>query len=220
MNRYRRLSDGEFDVWFNNLVQFVVKMTGGSDPVWTHIQAAEVTALSAAFTAWHAAYQAVLTPHTPGQTAAKNEARTAANKEISSFYRRFIEHPAVTLEQLMDAGFQPPNPHTPDAAPATYPEAEADSSVIRQIAIRYRDKGAVSRAKPPKVHGAEIRWAILDRKPADENELTAGGFDTASPFTLSFTESRRGKRVYFALRWESRTNLKCPWSEIYSAVIP
>jgi hypothetical protein len=187
--------------------------------VWTHIPAAEAAALNA-FTAWHTAYQATLTPHAPGQTAAKNEAREAVYREIGSFYRRFIEHPAVTLEQFMDAGFQPPSPRTPDAAPATYPEAEADSSVIRQLTIRYRDKGAVSRAKPHKVHGAEIRWAILDREPADENELAASDFDTASPFTLSFTESQRGKRVYFALRWESHTNLKGPWSEIYSAIIP
>jgi hypothetical protein len=218
------MKDAEFDVWFGNLVQYVLKMisagAGGSAPVWTHILAAEAAALNAAFTAWHTVYGATLTPHTPGQTAAKNEAREAANREISSFYRRFIEHPAVTLEQLMDAGFQPPSPRTPDAAPATYPEAETDSSVIRQLTIHFRDKGSRSRAKPPKVHGAEIRWAILDREPADENELTASDFDTASPFTLTFTESQRGKRVYFALRWESSTNLKGPWSEIYSAIIP
>jgi hypothetical protein len=214
------MKDAEFDVWFYKLIQYVLNMTSGSAPIWTHIPAAETEALSATYTAWHTAYQAVLTTHTPGQTAAKNEARAASNKEISSFYRRFIEHPAVTLEQLMDAGFQPPSPRTPDVPPATYPEAEADSSVIRQLTIHFRDKGAASRAKPPKVHGAEIRWALLDHEPADETELTASDFDTASPFTLTFTESLRGKRVYFVLRWESSTNLKGPWSEIYSAIIP
>jgi hypothetical protein len=33
-------------------------------------------------------------------------------------------------------------------------------------------------------------------------------------------EADRGKRVYFALRWESITNRKGPWSEVYFAVIP
>ncbi|MDR1985746.1 MAG: hypothetical protein LBP88_02090 [Treponema sp.] len=220
MNRYSKMKDGAFDVWFGNMVQYVSKMTGGSAPEWTHIPAEETAALNASYTAWHTAYQATLTPHTPGQTAAKNEARKAGEKEISSFYRRFIEHPAVTLEQLMDAGFQPPSPRTPDAEPVTYPEAEVDSSIIRQLTIHFRDKGAASRAKPPKVHGAEIRWAILDREPVDETELTSSDFDTATPFTLTFTESQRGKRVYFVLRWESHTNLKGPWSEIYNAVIP
>ncbi|MDR2792510.1 MAG: hypothetical protein LBB61_02430 [Treponema sp.] len=62
-------------------------------------------------------------------------------KRGRSFYRRFIEHPAVTPEQLMDAGFQPPAPRTPDVAPAACPEAEADGSVSRQLAIRFRDRG-------------------------------------------------------------------------------
>jgi hypothetical protein len=220
MNRYPKMKDGEFDVWFGNLVQDVSKMTAGSGPAWTHIPATEEAALSAGFAAWYMAYQTVLTPHTPGQTAAKNEARTAGNQEVSSFYRRFIEHPAVTLEQLMDAGFQLPSPCTLDAAPATYPEAETDSPVLRQLTIPYRDQGAASRGKLPKVHGAEIRWALLDQEPADEKELTASGFDTASPFTRTFSESQRGKRVYFVLPGESRTNLKGPWSEMYSAIIP
>jgi hypothetical protein len=78
----------------------------------------------------------------------------------------------------------------------------------------------VGRGKPDKAHGAEIRRSLLDHDPADENELTAGGFDTASPFTLTFSESQRGKRVYFVLRRESHTSLKGPWRGIYSAIIP
>jgi hypothetical protein len=45
-------------------------------------------------------------------------------------------------------------------------------------------------------------------------------FDTATPLTLTFGESQRGQRLYFCLRWESTTNLKGPFGEIYSAVIP
>jgi hypothetical protein len=54
----------------------------------------------------------------------------------------------------------------------------------------------------------------------DVDELLKSDFDTASPFTLKFDESDRGKRLYFCLRWESNTNLKGPYGEIYSAVIP
>jgi hypothetical protein len=70
------------------------------------------------------------------------------------------------------------------------------------------------------VHGAEIRWALLDREPASEHELVNSDFDTASPLTLKFDESRWGKRLYFCLRWESTTKLKGPFGEIYPAVIP
>ena len=50
-------------------------------------------------------------------------------------------------------------------------------------------------------------WII---PPASIEALTHSDFDTASPFTLTFDESDRGKRVYFCLRWESNTNLKGP----------
>jgi hypothetical protein len=40
------------------------------------------------------------------------------------------------------------------------------------------------------------------------------------PVELVFDEGQRGKRVYFAVRWESGAVKKGPESEIYSAVIP
>jgi hypothetical protein len=110
---------------------------------------------------------------------------------------------------------------TPDKVPETRPEAESDSSEIRQLSIHFKDRGAKSKAKPHGVHGAEIRWHIQNEAPEDiEAELVHSDFDTASPFTLVFGEADRGKRVYYALRWESFTNLKGGWSEIYSAIVP
>ena len=64
-----------------------------------------------------------------------------------------------------------------------------------------------------------LRWTA-DYPPASIDELIHSDFDTTSPFTLKFDEADRGKRVYFCLRWESNTNLKGPWGEIYSAIIP
>jgi hypothetical protein len=41
---------------------------------------------------------------------------------------------------------------------------------------------------------------FLDREPDSENELTNSDFDTASPLTLGFAGSQRGKRLYFCVR--------------------
>ena len=71
-----------------------------------------------------------------------------------------------------------------------------------------------------KLHRAAIRRAALDRPPARLNELANSGFAIAAPFTLTFDEADRGKWVYFCLRWESATNLKGPFGEIGSAIIP
>jgi hypothetical protein len=37
---------------------------------------------------------------------------------------------------------------------------------------------------------------------------------------LTFEEDERGKKVYFAVRWESGAGKKGLWSDIYSAIIP
>jgi hypothetical protein len=106
------------------------------------------------------------------------------------------------------------------SAPASFPEADVITSIIRQLTIIFWDSITKKRAKPYGVHGAEILWAILDHEPASIKELVNSDFDTASPFTLVFDENERGKRVYFCLRWETTTNLKGPVSPIYSAIIP
>ncbi|MDR1030449.1 MAG: hypothetical protein LBL76_06205 [Treponema sp.] len=92
--------------------------------------------------------------------------------------------------------------------------------MIRWIIIYFWDSLTKKRRKPHGVHGAEIRWAILDHPPSSVSELIHSEFDTAASFILIFDESDRGKRVYFCLRWESTTNLKGPDGEIYSAIIP
>jgi hypothetical protein len=109
---------------------------------------------------------------------------------------------------------------TPAGSPESYPEAEPDTSVIRQVTINFWDSVTKKRGKPYGVHGAEIRWAILDHAPASVDEIVNSGFDTASPFTLKFDENQRGQKVYFCLRWETNTDLKGPFGEIGSAIIP
>jgi hypothetical protein len=105
-------------------------------------------------------------------------------------------------------------------SPKSYPQFIVGTSVLRCLIIAFWDVGSKSKAKPHGVHGAEIRWAILDRPPVSVEELRFSDFDTHSPFKLSFDESDRGKTVYLCLRWESTRGEKGPWSEIVMAVIP
>jgi hypothetical protein len=109
---------------------------------------------------------------------------------------------------------------TPVKPPKTYPEFIVDSSMIRCLTISFWDLGSKSKAKPQGVHGAEIRWAILDKAPLTIDELVHSNFDTSSPFELTFDDTERGKSVYFCLRWESTRGDKGPWSEIVMAIIP
>jgi hypothetical protein len=152
----------------------------------------------------------------------KDDAKVAAKVALRDFANSSMRfNKLMRNEDRLLYGLYPRyGTHTPGAAPTTFPEAEPDTSIIRQVTIRFWDSGSKKRGKPRGVHGAEIRWSLLDHVPSSVDELVNSDFDTASPFTLKFNEAVRGRRLYFCLRWESNTNLKGPYGEIYSAVVP
>jgi hypothetical protein len=128
----------------------------------------------------------------------------------------------VTDEDRVKLGLvvpdETPTPsHDPDTMPVV---VSIDSSVIMRITLHFKDSHRTSRAKPRGIHGAEIRWRILDAPPSTTDELIHSEFATRSSRTFIFEENMRGKTVWFRLRWESNRGQKGPWSELYSAVIP
>ena len=182
----------------------------------------EVTETLAKVTAFLTAWAAYEEVDSTANRVAKDEAKEAAKSAMRDFANSSIRYnKQMKDEDKLVYGIRPVD-RTPTAAgaPESYPEAEPDTSIIRQITINFWDSATKKRGKPHGVHGAEIRWAILDHAPTSVDELSNSDFDTASPFTLKFDESQRGQKVYFCLRWETNTNVKGPYGEIYLAVIP
>jgi hypothetical protein len=183
---------------------------------------ADVTAALGAVDAFLTARAGYEADNSTAKRIAKDEAREAATTAMRDFAHTGLRHNKLMRdEDRLLYGIRPSDrTHTPDSEPGSFPEAEGDTSIPRRVTIHFWDSASGKRGKPHGVHGAEIRWAVLDHPPASIDELIHSDFDTASPFTLHFDEAGRGKRVYFCLRWESNTNLKGPFGEIYSAVIP
>jgi hypothetical protein len=186
---------------------------------WNQTEVTETLALVEAFLAARAAYEGV---DSSQNRLAKDEARAAAQTAMRDFANTSIRHnKKMHYEARLFYGIKPPDTtHTASAEPTSFPEAEGDTGTPREIIIHYWDSETKKRGKGHGIHGAEIRWAALELPPESIDELKNSEFDTASPFTLKFDENMRGKRVYFCLRWENTTNLKGPWSEIYSSIIP
>ena len=182
----------------------------------------EVTAALGAVDAFLTARAAYEADDSTTKRLAKDEAKDAAKSAMRDFAHTGIRHNKLMHdEDRLFYGIHPADStHTLDTAPASSPEAEGDTATPRQVTIHFWDSATKKRAKPHGVHGAEIRWSELDHPPASIDELIHSDFDTASPLTLKFDEADRGKRVYFCLRWESSTNLKGPWGEIGSSIIP
>jgi hypothetical protein len=95
-----------------------------------------------------------------------------------------------------------------------------DTPFPRTVQIKFRGINAPRWGKPEYVHGLECLWVISDTVLAKIEDLLHSSFSTHSPLELTFDEDQRGKRLYFAVRWENGTVKKGPWSDIYSAIIP
>jgi hypothetical protein len=174
-------------------------------------------------TKWVAAWADYLVPSTRTSliTFTKNNARKEYEKPLRLLVKNLESNPRVSDEDRRGMGLIIPS-STKKVIPAatTYPLSTADSSTIRLLKIFFRDSESSSKAKPYGVHGAEIRWNILETPPVTVKDLTISNFDTRSPFTLEFEDDQRGKTVWFCLRWENTKGEKGPWSEISSAIIP
>jgi hypothetical protein len=111
------------------------------------------------------------------------------------------------------------NKHTPVPAPDCIPEIEIETPHPRTVRIKFRDEHAARWGKPKRVHGLECVWELAEKPPVKVGDLLHSEFSTRSPLELTFEEDERGKRLYFAARWETGAMKKGLWSNIFSAII-
>ncbi|MDR2843683.1 MAG: hypothetical protein LBV57_03455 [Candidatus Symbiothrix sp.] len=184
-----------------------------------------VNVFDVAYSAFITAYTAWKNPaqRTPVKMATLTDAENAFKPVYRQFYTGFLKQsPLVTDADLVAMGLpeRSSGGHTPAPVPLTSPEAEVRLPEPAVVEIHFRDEGKEYRAKPAGVHGAEIAWAILDTPPENWSQLTNSSFDTKTPFRLAFEGGQRGKKLYFALRWENTRGAKGPWGNILDAIIP
>jgi hypothetical protein len=151
--------------------------------------------------------------------------RNDARMDLAAKARQMVEfrirrNPAVTTADLISIHLKPYNPPSPIPPPTTIPEIEIETPHPRVLHIKFRVSGARYLGKPAGVHGLECGWVIADAPPQHTKDLFHSAFATRNPLELVFDEDERGKRVYFAARWESGVGKKGLWSDIFSAVIP
>jgi hypothetical protein len=223
MTDYIPHKDAEFDTWFSFMYRYVSQKCAGSPPAWPYIPQAALGSLAELHAAWKTAYSAVIGPHTKVDTEAKNNAKKAAMEGIRPFVNQYLRFPPVTDEDRTAMGIRNPDRHpTPQKPPETGPAFSVVQSGPRMLGIVYRfgEKGKKG-SKPPGVQGARIYYGVFDTAPALQDELPASVWATRCPHVIMFRETDRGRRAYFALKWEVRKEHgESNWSEIQSELIP
>ncbi|MDR3276868.1 MAG: hypothetical protein LBT11_06645 [Treponema sp.] len=153
---------------------------------------------------------------------AKNEKLKALKKDEEVFVRNNLQNNDAMTDNGRAALRIPiydRNP-TPHPGLSTVPYMKVLTPLPRIIEIRFRVGNAARWGKPEYAHGLECCWIIAESPPAKIEDLLHSEFSTRTPLKLAFDEDQRGKRIYFAARWENGTVKKGPWSDIFSAVIP
>jgi hypothetical protein len=214
--------DAAFDTFFKNLVQYVVQKTQGSPPAWTHIPQTAVTALSDSYNAWRAAYEVTLKPCTKPERDEKNRVRGVSEKDIRGFVNIYLRfHPDVTDNDRENMGLHIPDAvRTPVTPPETGPRFHIAQLGPGALGVIYQDGEGRKGSKPRGVSGARIYYGVFDEPPADQNLLPASTWATRCPHRVTFREGDRGKKAFFALKWEIGKGGESPWSEIQGEIVP
>jgi len=213
--------DALFDNWFNNINAYLDGKTGGQSPQWPDIPSAAVNRMREAYDDWHGHYVATLTPHTPAQTRAKNDARARAEAVLRLFVRQYLHFDPVSNSDRTAMGI--PNRDAVRTDHWDVPE-HVDLSVgpgqIREVIARVRVRGAAGNAKPPGYDGAVLVWALLDSPPADVRLLTSHSMASRHIHTLRFEEAERGRTAYVCAAWQNERGILGPWSDIQGTIVP
>ncbi|MDR1375037.1 MAG: hypothetical protein LBJ24_08710 [Treponema sp.] len=214
-------NDAAFDNWFNFLNNYVAQKCGGTVPEWTHIPGTARTALAGAYSVWHAARAVTLGPRTKVDTEAKNDAKKAAKALLRPFVNQYLRYLPVTNEDRTAMNIPNRSARSaPRPPPEDIPEVEVRTPNPRVLSFRFRRTNMKRWGKPLGVRGIELVWVFSGSPPGRVEDLTHSVSATKSPLELVFEEDQRGRRLYYAARWETATGKKGNFSEIFSAFVP
>jgi len=216
-------NNADFNNWFKYLAQYVSQKTSGAAPEWDHILKRERDALDDAYIDWYTHYMPTLKPHTSDLTTARNEARARAEKVIRQFVRRNLYCDPVTNADRVNMAL-PLHDITRTGRTTVEEEAEWRFVVrgIRQLHYHFKVLGASGRAKPDG-YSCVIAYEVRDADappPERPEDLNRRANASRTPFTLTFDETERGKKVYSSLAWQNERKIMGKWSAIQWTYVP
>ena len=211
--------DPTFNNWQTTLLAFVT-----TNNTALGVSTGDVTALTAAQTAWTDAYG---THQTSQATAAsdrqtKDDARAAFVTLIRAAVGQMQKNPNVTDTQRQAMQITvPDSTRTPAGVPSTRPVGKIDSSQRLRHVIGFTDEGTpTSRAKPAGVAACEVWGMVGTTPPAGPEAMHLLAVDRSAPYLQEYASADAGKTGYYALRWVNSAGEHGPWSATVSATIP
>jgi hypothetical protein len=211
--------DVDLVAWSTNFKTLIT-----ATPTAYGLVAGDATAYGTLDTTWQSAYTAATNPatRTPVTIAAKDAAKTALIFKARELATKVQATPAVTNAQKISLGLSPRGTsNTPVPAPVTKPLPFVVQLSGLSHVLQVRDVTTpTSRAKPPGAICAQVWAKIGTTPPVSAADCVQLGVYTKPFLTLDFDGADAGKQAYYFTRWQTRTGLTGPWSDLISATIP
>ncbi len=121
---------------------------------------------------------------------------------------------------LASAGLPPRDAvKTASPKPSTAPIGWVDYGKLKHT-IHFRDSATPDKkAKPDGMQGCEIWHFIGANAPASADDYDYLATDSNSPYIVFYEASDAGKKVFYQLRWLSKSGERGEWSETIEATI-
>lgn len=212
--------DADYALWLANFNGLIA-----ATPADYGLIAGDAAVISAANTAFQAAYTASITPETrtSATIAEKDAQRAAATATVRPYAVTISRNAGVSDELKTGLGINLPNAsRTPIPAPTTAPVLSHLASTHLAAKLGYRDTTTpTSKSKPPGVVSLELRQMIGLAPAVDPDAAPTLGLFTKSPLGIAFSAGDVGKVVTLWGRWTTKSGpagvaQSGPWSAAVS----
>ena len=209
---YLPTRDPELDSWLNNFQTLIA-----ATPTNYGLVTSDATAITAAYTSWHLAYQAAVNPstRTHGTVATKNTQKRNVTSVVRGYAATIRANRAVSDALKIGIGLHVRDTSpTPVPPPTTVPVLAIANMRQGLQEVRATDESTPSsRARPAGSAGMILFRAIDDAAVTDPAAAQFLAFTGKTDFTCAYAPVDNGKTATYFARWTNAKGEMGPWSQ-------
>lgn len=211
MNSWIPEKDGPLDTFVNNFQTLIA-----ASPTSYALVASDATAITAAYTTWHAAFLLAINPttRTHATITTKNIQKANVMAVVRGYGATIRANRGVSDALKVGLGLHVRDTSpTPVPPPATYPLLTVDSFNLGTLALHAADQDTPDRkARPAGVSGLLLFSTVGESAATEPIGLEFNAFLTRPKFQNTFTPADSGKTVTYFGRWTNGKGELGPWS--------
>jgi hypothetical protein len=204
--------DAELDTWLNNFQTLIT-----ANPTSYGLVAGDATAITAAYTSWHAAYLAAVNPstRTQGTVATKNTQKANVKGVVRGYAATIRANRAISDALKIGLGLHIRDIEpTPVPPPSTVPVLAMASMRQGLQVVRATDESTPSsRARPEGAAGMLLFRTVAEGPVTDPEQARFLAFTGKPEHTCEYLPADNGKTATYFARWTNAKGEMGPWSQ-------